>query len=103
MYNAFNSYCPECGDYIPAGTYHSCSTHFSEGSYCKKCGLWIEPEVAHMCSELLDEIEILKYNYKCPDCGGEFNEPSTESSNGTSFYFNYKCPFCGREMKGLNQ
>ena len=33
-------------------------------------------------------------NYKCPQCGGEFNYPSFK--NGRNY-----CPFCGEEMKGL--
>ena len=39
------------------------------------------------------------YNYKCPDCNGEFNQPSIGYQNGT--YTVYKCPFCGKDMKGM--
>jgi hypothetical protein len=39
------------------------------------------------------------YNYKCPDCHGEFNSPALATDTGT--YFPKKCPFCGRVMEGL--
>jgi DNA-directed RNA polymerase subunit RPC12/RpoP len=37
------------------------------------------------------------YNYKCPDCKGEFNEPV----NKGMAHGGYKCPFCGRKMGGI--
>ena len=40
------------------------------------------------------------YNYKCPNCDGEFNTPGCVYGTGTDVY--YKCPFCGRTMEGLN-
>jgi len=50
--------------------------------------------------------------YKCPDCGGEFDEPAVEypvAENKPSTTVPtpvigspvYKCPFCGRIMLGL--
>jgi len=50
--------------------------------------------------------------YKCPDCGGEFDEPAvvhhiTEDDGRTTAPTHivgspvYKCPFCGRIMVGL--
>lgn len=41
------------------------------------------------------------YNYKCPNCGGEFNCPSFIKSEGTAIEEKYVCPFCGKEMLGL--
>jgi len=51
--------------------------------------------------------------YKCPYCGGEFDEPATRpkvtiDSNATitamvSTGVIYVCPFCGRVMEGLTQ
>ena len=38
-----------------------------------------------------------EYNYKCPDCNGEFTFPSIQSTSTIS----YKCPFCGRIMIGV--
>jgi len=38
------------------------------------------------------------YNYKCPDCNGEFNTPSTPGITSSLYY---KCPFCGRIMEGM--
>jgi len=39
------------------------------------------------------------YNYKCPDCHGEFNIPASSYPNGTQV--EHSCPFCGRKMEGL--
>ena len=40
-----------------------------------------------------------QFNYKCPDCKGEFNNPSY--GQGYSICLNAKCPWCGKEMKGI--
>jgi len=39
------------------------------------------------------------YNYKCPDCNGEFNTPAQSFPDGTRV--DNLCPFCGRKMEGL--
>ena len=42
---------------------------------------------------------VSSYNYKCPDCNGEFNLPASSYPNGTQV--EHFCPFCGRKMEGL--
>ena len=34
------------------------------------------------------------FNYKCPQCGGEFNVPSMTEEH------KFVCPFCGNKMVG---
>lgn len=34
------------------------------------------------------------YNYKCPQCSGEYNTPSYKDGK-------YYCPFCSYEMLGM--
>jgi hypothetical protein len=41
-----------------------------------------------------------QYNYKCPNCHGEFNYPSVPSVTSSLYY---KCPFCAKLMEGLYQ
>jgi hypothetical protein len=41
------------------------------------------------------------YNYKCPGCNGEFNQPNFIPAPGSCNVGTYKCPFCGYEMIGL--
>ena len=46
------------------------------------------------------------YNYKCPECNGEFNQPASNcTEEGTSIVglANYRCPWCGFKMGGLNE
>ena len=44
-------------------------------------------------------VSLTQYNYKCPECGGEFNYPAVEYGCGTDS--TYKCPFCGKKMEGM--
>ena len=43
------------------------------------------------------------YNYKCPDCHGEFNYPERVSEDHGTAGITTKlvCPFCKREMAGI--
>jgi len=41
-----------------------------------------------------------QFNYKCPNCQGEYNEPSYGQLGYTSS-LTPKCPFCGRIMEGI--
>jgi len=59
------------------------------------------------------------FNYKCPDCHGEFMQPISEETGETKLVditeignpnivarqlqsiLRYKCPFCGRKMEGM--
>lgn len=76
---------------------------------CKQCGrksyfdeIFLDGLCTH-CWNLKNPSESSNvYNYKCPDCKGEFNQPSSKiknDSNGTDAY--YSCPFCGKVMKGI--
>ena len=38
------------------------------------------------------------YNYKCPQCNGEFNQPAYQTTTSTTLM--YRCPWCGRELGG---
>ena len=40
------------------------------------------------------------YNYKCPDCKGEFQYATVITTPGNTSP-TYKCPFCGRIMGGM--
>jgi len=40
-----------------------------------------------------------QYNYKCPQCNGEYVTPVIPKETSSIMY---KCPFCGRFMEGLN-
>lgn len=64
---------------------------------CPVCGEHISVNDIHQCGKPLIPNS---FNYRCPDCFGEFNQPILNPRNGT--YFEYKCPFCGRIMEGLN-
>jgi len=57
----------------------NCQVCDNSCTYLQNCGHWqLDPQ----------------YNYKCPDCHGEFNQP-----NGTLNGWN--CPFCNKKMEGL--
>ena len=55
---------------------------------CLTCGVSVN----------FNKINETYFNYKCPDCKGEFNTPSTPGITSSLYY---KCPFCGRIMEGL--
>jgi len=45
----------------------------------------------------------INYNYKCPECKGEFKNPAmkiTYDQNNNTIT-KYSCPFCNRIMEGL--
>lgn len=42
------------------------------------------------------------YIYKCPECKGEFNQPTKHVDvNFVDTDTYYSCPFCGKAMEGL--
>ena len=75
-------YCPTCGKNLTD------STNCLINGMCLDC--WNQQKYYTTQSD---------YNYKCPDCNGEFNQPAMQSISST--WTTYKCPFCGRTMKGL--
>ncbi|MFW9872193.1 MAG: hypothetical protein ACFFG0_03750 [Candidatus Thorarchaeota archaeon] len=38
----------------------------------------------------------IKFNYKCPDCRGCYNEPKIDIGLNSNSTGNPRCPFCGR-------
>lgn len=81
--------------------------------YCASCGRMIYPQeltINNICRGCLSLTNttypglITRFNYKCPDCYGEFQYPTTDTSPSThsiTFHGNPRCPFCGRSMEGL--
>lgn len=68
---------------------------------CPKCGVWYEALYGHMClTQMSNMMPSITYNYKCPSCCGEFNEPATDGMSINS-HGNPRCPFCGKHMEGL--
>lgn len=64
---------------------------------CANCELYHNNKISH------------QYNYKCPDCKGEFNQPFYKYilENNRHFacksaHWAFVCPFCNKEMKGLS-
>lgn len=66
---------------------------------CFSCGVWYNPFVGHICHFQKGHCETF-YNYKCPKCYGEFNEPARDMM-GPPSHGNPRCPFCGLSMEGL--
>ncbi len=62
---------------------------------CDTCGQDTTALTNGRCGDCI--IQSSNYDYKCPDCKGEFNTPAFDPTITL-----YKCPFCGREMVGLN-
>lgn len=65
----------------------ACQQYWENGELIATC-CWQHPYIP----------KATQYNYKCPDCGGEFNEPASGIPSGT--YVPYFCPFCNRKMEG---
>lgn len=74
------------------------------GYQCPDCGAWIYPNQEHQCINSPQPFLPIAptYNYKCPNCKGEFNTPALYSQGTSSSIVNYVCPFCGAGMVGLN-
>ena len=71
---------------------------------CKKCNrdsVYLLNGMCSGCWSFPDNIDYLIYNYKCPDCKGEFNNPAFIPAPGSAIAGTYKCPFCGRMMLGV--
>ena len=72
--------------------------------YCWKCGNYSNFSINGLCQNCLNLQTYYtashQYDYKCPNCNGEFVYPShIRKTNFTNFI--YVCPFCNKEMKGI--
>lgn len=67
---------------------------------CIICGGYLDTSghCPNMCEIWKDEGD---YNFKCPECKGEFNDPSFISAPGGTVTGYYQCPFCGRIILGI--
>lgn len=73
-----------------------------DGLYCSKCGAQLEFSYSYCphCGTVLSKefnypTEETNYNYKCPDCKGEFSYPTYKYDGA---FYETCCPFCGRKM-----
>lgn len=96
-----DGYCPDCH---PAQQQSICNiTKTIINFTCSKCGKTTDKLINNLCSFCyLNDLNTVdhQYNYKCPDCKGEFNSPASDSMSTTSNP-NYRCPWCGKKMEGL--
>ena len=65
---------------------------------CTICGTYLDSGYCPNNCVLYNQ-DNTRYNYKCPECNGEFNQPAC--LNTTSTVPIYRCPFCGFKMEGM--
>lgn len=109
-------YCQKCSKqtyFLIEGLCENCWNNKSQENYflCPECGKTVDSMIEGLCQNCWADQHALKcehgqifpesrFNYKCPDCHGEFNTPAYEMISFTGSG-NPKCPWCGKEMKGL--
>jgi len=73
---------------------------------CLKCGMQFttgdgDSQRTGMCFDCQNETYTeTRFNYKCPTCGGQFQEPTKRMVYGGTLVTHH-CPFCDMDMKGF--
>jgi len=68
---------------------------------CIECNRDVDRLINGRCWVCIENAKTRRsYNYKCSDCGGEFNKPAGVPIPGSTSITS-KCPFCGKIMEGI--
>ena len=97
------SICAKCGKLVNYLIENLCLECYNlkcqNNLQCFNCGQSVTYLIYGLCQSCYDLRNKNRFNYKCSDCHGEFNNPSY--GQGYSNCLNAKCPWCGRELKGM--